>query len=167
MRSIAVAASLALAFVAFALVPSSATAYDLSAIGVRVGNVDPEGADGAFTVGGHLEFEEYGTRLHLQPGVMFWSSGDLSDVNPNFDVMYHFERPGSVSPYVGAGMGVHFYSFNLPGPNDTSTNIGANLFGGLLIPASTLRLFVEGRYVASDRSQAMITGGATFPLGHH
>jgi len=167
MKSIAVAASLALAFMTLALVPSSATAFGLSAIGGRVGSVDPEGADGAFTVGGHLELEEYDTRVHLQPGVMFWSSGYLSDVNPNFDVMYHFQRAGSVSPYLGAGMGLHFYSFNLPGPNATSTDIGANLFGGLLIPAPTLRLFVEGRYVASDRSQAMITGGVAFPLGHH
>ena len=166
MKSSAVAASLALAFLAFALVPSSATAFDLSAIGVRAGEMDPEGAGGAFTVGGHLEFEQSGTRLHLQPGVLFWSSGSLSDVNPNFDVMYHFQRAGTVSPYVGGGAGLHFYSLDLPGPNETNTDIGLNLLGGLLIPASTLRLFVEGRYVATDRSQAMIAGGATFPLGH-
>ena len=108
MKSFAVAASLALAFLAFALVPSSATAFDLSAIGVRAGEMDPEGAGGAFTVGGHLEFEQSGTRLHLQPGVLFWSSGSLSDVNPNFDVMYHFQRAGTVSPYVGGGAGLHF-----------------------------------------------------------
>jgi len=167
MKSLAVAATLALAFVTFALAPSSATAFGLSAIGGRVGSVDPEGADGAFMAGGHLEFEQYGTQFHLQPGVMFWSSGNVSDVNPNFDVMYHFHRSGKMSPYLGAGMGVHFYSFDSPGANGTNTDIGANLFGGLLIPANTLRLFVEGRYVASDRSQAMITGGVTVPLGHH
>jgi len=73
----------------------------------------------------------------------------------------------AVAASLALASGLHFYSLDLPGPNETNTDIGLNLFGGLLIPASTLRLFVEGRYVATDRSQAMIAGGATFPLGHH
>lgn len=166
MKSVAVTASLAFALLTFALAPPCAAAYGLSAVGLRAGGVDPEGADGAFTVGGHLEFEESGTRLHLQPGVLLWSSRGLSDVNPNFDLMYHFQRAGSVSPYVGAGMGLHFYSIDLPGTNDTHTDIGANLFGGVLVPASSLRMFFEGRYVATDRSQTMLTGGVMIPVGH-
>ena len=166
MKSLPIVAALTLALAAVVFVASSAGAYGLSGIGGRMGAVDPDRADGAVTVGGHLELEESGSRVHLQPGVLFWSTNGLSDVNPNFDVMYHFARAGRVGPYVGGGAGMHFYSLDVPGPNDSKTDLGANLFGGVLIPSSSLRFFVEGRYVATDRSQAMITGGVTMPLHH-
>src|SRR5712675_1428201 len=102
MKSLPIVAALALALAVLSFAPSSAGAFGLSGIGARVGQVDPEGAGGAF--------EEGGTRLHLQPGVMFWSSDGVHDVNPNFDLMYHFARAGEVSPYLGAGAGLHFYS---------------------------------------------------------
>ncbi|HYQ96034.1 MAG TPA: hypothetical protein VER38_03400 [Candidatus Eisenbacteria bacterium] len=166
MKSLTVMGALTLALAALVFVPSSAGAFALSGIGGRMGGVDPDGAAGAVTVGGHLEFEESGSRVHLQPGVMFWSTNGLSDVNPNFDLMYHFAPAGRVGPYVGAGAGMHFYSFDVPGPSNSNTDLGANLFGGVLIPSSSLRLFVEGRLVATDRSQAMITGGVTLPFHH-
>ena len=161
------AMALVLAFVAFTVSPMPAYAFGLSGIGGRVGGVDPEGADGSVLVGGHLEFEESGTQWHIQPGAMYWSADGLSDFNPNLDVMYHFNRSNEVSPYLGAGAGVHFYSFDVPGPNNNDTDMGANLFGGVVIPSSSFRMFIEGRYVASDRSQASINGGFTVPFGHH
>jgi hypothetical protein len=165
MKALPIMAVLAIAL-ALVFVPSSSSAFGLSGIGGRVGSVDPDGADGAVTVGGHFEFEESGSRLHLQPGVMFWSADGLSDVNPNFDLMYHFSPSSSVGPYLGAGAGAHFYSFDVPGADDSDTDFGANLFGGVLFPTRSLRFFAEGRYVASDRSQVMITGGVTMPLHH-
>lgn len=167
MKRLTAMAAVIMAFVAFTVLPTPAHAFGLSGIGARVGGVDPEGADGSVLVGGHLEFEESGSKLHLQPGVMYWSSDRLSDFNPNFDVMYHFARSSEVSPYVGAGAGLHFYSFDVPGPNDSDTDLGANLFGGVLLPSNSLRMFIEGRFVASDRSQASINGGVTMPFGHH
>jgi hypothetical protein len=167
LKSLPIAAALALALTVLSVAPSSVGAFGLSGIGARVGQVDPEGAGGAFAVGGHLEFEEGGTRLHLQPGVMFWSSDGVHDVNPNFDLMYHFAPAGRVSPYLGAGAGLHFYSVDLPVGSDTNTDLGANLFGGVLVPMSSVNLFGEARYVASDRSQFAVTGGVTLPFGHH
>ncbi len=166
MKSLPVLAALVCMFVGFNPAPTSAGAFGLSGIGARVGNVDPEAAGDAMAVGGHLEFEQSGTRLHLQPGVMFWSSEEVRDFNPNFDLLYHFAPAGRVSPYLGAGAGAHFYSIDVPGPNDTHSDLGGNLFGGVLVPASSLRLFGEARYVATDRSQFMITGGVTLPFGH-
>ncbi|SRR6266446_3221381 len=167
MKSLPVLAALLFALMVLVLAPTSAGAFGLSGIGARIGEVDPEGADGAFTIGGHLELEQSGTRLHLQPGVMYWSSRDVHDFNPNFDLMYHFAPGGRVSPYVGGGVGAHFYSIDLPGPNDTHSDLGANFFGGVLVPSGSLRLFGEARYVATDMSQFMITGGVTMPFGHH
>jgi hypothetical protein len=168
MKRLTALAAVILAFVAFTVSPTQAHAFGLSGIGARVGGVDPEGAGGSVLVGGHLEFEESGTKLHLQPGVMYWSSDRLSDFNPNFDVMYHFARSSEVSPYVGAGAGLHFYSLDVPGgANSSNTDLGANLFGGVLLPSNSVRMFIEGRFVASDRSQASINGGVTLPFGHH
>jgi len=158
MKSISTIAALGLAVLALVLAPLPAHAFGLSGVAAKVGGENPEHADGSVLVGGHLEFEKAGTRFHLQPGLMYWSSNGLSDVNPNLDVMYHFARPGRVSPYVGAGAGMHFY-------NNDNSDLGANLFGGFLIPSNAMRLFVEGRYVATDRSQTQITGGVTFPVG--
>jgi len=167
MKRFAAVAAVVLALVALTVSQASAHGFGLSAFGLRVGGVDPEKADGSALVGGHLEFEEFGTRLHLQPGILYWSSDHLSDFNPNFDVMYHFVPTSEVSPYLGAGAGLHFYSSDVLGPNDSGTDLGANLFGGVLIPSRSLRLFIEGRFVASDRSQASINGGVTLPFRHH
>lgn len=167
MKSLPIMAAFLIALAALHVAPSTAGAFGLSGIGARVGEVDPEGSGSALAVGGHLEFEQSGTQLHLQPGVMFWSSDGVRDINPNFDLMYHFASPGRVSPYVGAGAGLHFYSVDLPlGGSDSSSDFGMNLFGGVLVPMSSARLFGEARYVATDNSQFGITGGVTLPFGH-
>lgn len=165
MKSLSIAAALMLALLGSTFAPP-AGAFDLSGVGARVGNVSPDGAGDTFMAGGNLELEQSGTRVHLEPGLMVWSSDGIRDINPNFDVMYHFSPAGETSPYVGAGLGMHFYSIDLPGPNDSSSDLGANLFGGVLVPVNSLRLFGEARYVATDRSQFMISGGVTLPIGH-
>jgi hypothetical protein len=69
-----------------------------------------------------------------------------------------------VSPYLGAGAGLHFYGTDPP--SNTSTDVGINMIGGLLFPSAGANFFLEGRYVASDRAQAGIYGGVTLPLAH-
>ncbi len=160
MRSMPVMTALALALLVFTIAPPPAHSFGLSGAAARVGGVDPDDADGAVLVGGHLELEQSDTRFHLQPGAMYWSSNGVSDFNPNFDVMYHFAPSTRLSPYLGAGAGMHFYSGNAD-----DTDLGANFFGGLQVPSRSARLFLEGRYVATDRSQMSISGGVTFPIG--
>lgn len=141
----------------------TARAFGLTGIGGRIGTLDPDGREGTLAGGAHLEFEELGSRFHVQPNFIYWSSDGLSDANPNFDLSYHFAPAGRVSPYLGGGAGLHFYGSD--GPGDPGTDVGLNLFGGLVIPSPSASFFMEGRYVASDRSQAAIYGGVTLPLG--
>jgi len=159
-RSIVTAACLTL--LASAVGVSSAAAYALSGVGGRMGSVDPDRWDNGLAVGAHLEFEQPDTRVHLQPGFIYWSNDGLSDFNPNFDLYYHFGSPGRVSPYVGGGAAIHAYSYD--GPGSPGTDLGANLFAGVAFPSASARFFVEGRYAATDRSQASIMGGVTLPL---
>jgi len=60
----------------------------------------------------------------MQPGFIYWASDGLSDVNPNFDLYYHFAPAGRVSPYLGGGAGLHFYGTMAPAiraPTSAST----------------------------------------------
>ncbi|MGH7680951.1 MAG: hypothetical protein ACRENN_03085 [Candidatus Eiseniibacteriota bacterium] len=146
------------------LMPSRAGAMDLWGIGPRIGSVDPDGMDQALTVGVHFDLQESGSRIHLIPNVMYWDQDGLADINPNMDAMYHFGSAGSVSPYLGAGVGLHFYSSD--GPTDPGTDPSANFFGGVLVPARSMSWFFEGRAVVADRDEFGLLTGVTFPLSH-
>jgi hypothetical protein len=143
--------------------PSSAAAFALSGVDARVGVMDPDGVDGTVAVGGGLNFQQAGSHVHLMPNVLFWNESGLSDVNTNFDASYHFEPAGRVSPYVGGGLGVHFYSAD--SRPDPGTDLGANLFGGVSLPMRGASLYLEGRTALTDRSEFGLMTGATFYLG--
>ena len=151
-----------LSIILLAVGAGSAHAFGLSGVGGRIGSADAEGLEGTLAGGAHLEFEETGSRLHMQPSLLYWSSNGLSDANPNFDLYYHFGPAGRVSPYVGGGAGLHFYESE--GPGDPGSDVGFNMIGGLLFPSAAASFFMEGRYVAGDRSQAAVYGGVTLPL---
>lgn len=146
------------------LAPSTSDAFAVGGIGPRVGVVDPDGMDGTFAVGMHLDMQQPGSQVHLMPNVMYWDEGGLSDINPNFDAMYHFGAAGAVSPYLGGGVGVHFY--NSDGPVNPGSDPSANFFAGLLIPSRSMSLFFEGRAVVADRDQFGVLTGVTVPVSH-
>lgn len=156
-------ALLGLATLATLSAPARAIAFVPTAMGPVVGAVDPDGVDGALSVGAEVSLERGGSPVHLEPNILYWSENGLSDVNPNFDVSYHFLPSTQVAPYVGAGLGLHFYSSD--GPDDPGTDPGANFFAGVTLPAQSMRFFFEGRVAATDRSQAGILAGAMFYLG--
>jgi hypothetical protein len=136
-----------------------AYAFGLTGGGGKLGVVDPEGRmDETAAFSAHLEFEEPGSKVHLIPGVGYWNQDGVSDVNPNLDLYYHFLPEGRVTPYVGAGMGLHAYDFD---SGADETDIGANLIGGVRVPLQKSHFFMEGRYVASELSQFGIAGGVT------
>ena len=142
------------------LAPASTFALDFSGAGARVGFVDPEDSDGGLAIGGHLEFEQAGSNWHFRPNVMWWDGDPLSGVNINFDGFYHFGPQSKTVPYLGAGVGMNLV--DVEGPADGENDPAVNLFGGIQFPASDrATLFLEGRYVASDVSQAGVFFGFT------
>ena len=140
--------------------PSPASAFGLSGFGGKLGYVTPENLDGTMTVGAHLEFAQPESRVHLIPSLMYWQTNDFSDFSANADLYYHFVREGLVTPYLGAGLGINF--FNNDRSDQSDTQLGANLFGGIRLPASSFNYFLEGRYTASDVNQFALLGGITF-----
>ena len=144
--------------------PPPASAFDLTGFGGKLGYMSPEHRDAALAVGAHMEFEQIGSRVHLLPNVMYWKAGDLSDLSANADLYYHFISEGQVTPYVGAGLGVNFFSDDRS--NQSDTKLGLNLIGGFRIPAPAVHYFLEGRYTASNISQFGLLGGITFHGWH-
>lgn len=149
-----------LALAAMCVLPVGASAFGLSGVGGSLGLVKADGVDNTGVFGGHMEFEEPGSRFHLMPSLLVWSNDGVRDVNPNFDFYYHFNPEGRVSPYLGAGAAVHAYHFN--GSDTNSNDLGANMLGGVRFPMSGADLAVESRYAMSDRSQFTVMGRVTF-----
>jgi len=147
----------------FVLCASTAHAFDFAGAGAKVGMMDPEGSDGAPAVSAHMEFDQRGTQWHLMPSMMLWNSNTMTGVSGNMDMYYHFVAEGAATPYAGTGVGINH--FDPSGPDNGSTRLGLNLFGGMRFPMSSGHLFVEGRYTATRYSQISLLGGMTF-LGH-
>lgn len=149
--------------VALSFITSAARAYGVSGVGGSGGFVSPEARDATATVGMHAELEQPGNKIHLVPGFMYWGSDRRSDFNPNMDVLYHVLPDSKVTPYVGAGLGMHMRGGPLA--SDDDTDLGMNLMGGVRFPGRTARIFVEGRHTVSDVSQSAVLAGATFKIG--
>lgn len=149
--------------VALLVAAGSAGAYGVTGVGGSGGVLSPEARDATGTLGMHAELERRGTKLHLMPGVMYWGSERRSDFNPNLDVVYHVLPERGLTPYLGAGVGIHMRGGPLP--SDDDNDLGMNLMGGVRFPGNSARIFVEGRHTMSDLSQTALLAGATFRIG--
>src|SRR5512134_3668298 len=154
MKSIRIIIIAAVSLAVLFLAPSSAHAYGGSGV-----VLSPESRDATGTLGMHAELEQSGTKVHLMPGVMYWGSDRRTDFNPNMDVLYHVRKEDRLTPYVGAGLGVHLRGGPLP--TDESTDLGMNLMGGVRFPGRSANIFLEGRHTVSDVSQTALLAGAT------
>jgi hypothetical protein len=139
--------------------PSTSSAYQMTGVGGKFGFTSPEGLDGTVTVAGQLEFTN-DNRVHLVPNLAYWKVDQVSDVNPNMDVYYHFHPETQPSPYVGGGVGVDVRNSDLP--DRTGTSLSANVIGGYRFPSGSNHYFVEGRFTASEESRLAVVGGITF-----
>lgn len=151
---------LASLLVALCAAPGVSHAYGMTGAGGKLGFASPEDLDGTMMVGGHMEFEQNGSRLHLMPNLMYWNVDRVSDVNPNFDVYYHFASEGRLTPYLGGGLGLNVTNSHIT--DRTRTALGANLIGGFRFPGQANHYFVEGRYTASETPAVALLGGITF-----
>jgi hypothetical protein len=164
MKSIRIITSIAAVSLAVLfLAPSSAHAYGVSGVGGSGGVMSPESRDATGTLGMHAELEQTGNKIHLMPGVMYWGSDRSTDFNPNMDVVYHVRKENRLTPYVGAGLGVHLRGGPLP--SDEATDLGMNVMGGVRFPGRSANIFLEGRHTVSDLSQTAVLAGATFHIG--
>lgn len=119
-----------------------------------------------FHVGAHLDYGNFAKHVRFQPNVEVGFGDDLTLVTLNFEAAYRFRETWDVwSPYLGGGLGVNFASYGNDGlGDDTSTDLGVNVLGGIERGMSSGdRFFLEAKLGLVDESPDLkLTVGWTF-----
>lgn len=151
-----------------AVVPAAAHAQGrlTNAIGPRVGlSMDPD----QFVLGGQMDLGELAPDLTLTPNIELGFGDDITTIQLNADLHYHFLVSGSAwRPYAGGGLGVAYYSFDAPPGfqgDDSETEIGLNIVGGAIVPTrGGSRFFTELRLGIADLPDLKVLVGWNFSL---
>jgi hypothetical protein len=169
-------ATLGLTILAFALLlaiaPGIATAQDdasgkddlgFRGWGPRVGlTMDPDQVH----IGAHMDYGVFGPRVRFQPNIEAGFGDNITLIAFNFEAAYRFrDRWDAWTPYLGGGIGLDWWNYddNFPGNNDSDTDLGASILGGIERGLSNgNRFFVEAKLGLSDAPDAKFTVGWTF-----
>ena len=131
-----------------AMIPAAANAEALTtAYGPRLGfSTDPD----QLVVGGQIELGEMAPDLTFIPNIELGFGDNVTTIQLNADVHYHFRVSGSAwRPYVGGGLGIAFYDFDNGAGSDSE--FGLNVIGGSIVPTKGgSRFFVELKLATSD-----------------
>ena len=147
---------------------------------------------GGFLLAAHANLGDLTKDLNLVLDIEYFSTSTtvnggtwkVSDFAINANVHYNFEMEGMIKPYVGAGLGLDFFSttasatipgysngfFTIPAQTVSATGSATRLGINLLVGANyklndKMTLFLEPRYViASDLDNFQIKVGVTWAL---
>jgi hypothetical protein len=164
------AVSWAAASSAFAAAGSSGFGY--RGWGARGGGTfDPD----QIHAGVHVDMGNLATRLRFQPNVEVGFGDDVTAVAVNFEALYFFsENWDGFSPYTGAGLGVNYFSFDVPDAakeaveavggeiDDSETDAGITVIGGVEKGFATGRFLTELKLGLIDAPDFKVTVGWTF-----
>jgi len=157
---------LALAF-AVLLTPAGALAQDgnsdvgFRGLGPRVGmTIDPD----QFHFGGHVDFGNFARRVRFQPSVEIGISDDVTVTALNFEGTYRFNERWDVwVPYLGGGPSLNIVNFDDGPGDDSDTDVGLNIVGGVERGLSDGdRFFTELKLGLADAPDLKMTVGWTF-----
>ena len=132
-----------------ALVPLTAQAKGPvgNAYGVRLGfSTSPD----QLVLGGQMSIGEVAPSLSFDPNVELGFGDNTTIIGFNLDMHYHFDLSNSSwRPYIGAGAGINFVSFDVPpgvGADDSETDVaGAFIFGAGVPTKGGNRFFTEAK----------------------
>ena len=134
-------------------------------IGPRFGfSVDPD----QVVFGGQIVIGEVAPSMTFDPNLELGLGDDVTTVGLSFDLHYHFAITNSEwRPYLGAGVGVHFFDVDQPPPlrDDTSTETGGNFIIGAGVPTrSGSRFFTELKLGLGDIPSLKMLAGWVFKM---
>jgi hypothetical protein len=143
----------------------SSSSHIANAWGPRVGfSSSPD----QVVVGGQLDLGELAPDLTFSPNIEFGAGDNVTVIAFNGDVDYRFRVSGSSwRPYLGAGLGVNHYEFDVPFgfPNVSDTKVGLNIIVGAIVPTQTgSRFFAEARLGSSDLPDFKLMVGWNFKM---
>jgi len=152
---------------ALALAPPVARAAQESSPGSDVGfrgwgprlgvSINPD----QFHFGAHLDFGNFTQHVRFQPNIEVGVGDDLTLVTINAEAAYRFMSRWDVwSPYLGGGFGANVKNYD---NDDTETDVGVNLLGGIERGLSHGdRFFIEAKFSLNDVPDAKVAIGWTF-----
>lgn len=147
-----------------AVLPLAATAGPFSAWGPQIGF---SSGPNQVVVGGHLLVRDVAPELDLVPGVDLGFGDSQTLVTINGDFRYRFQIKSQWVPYVGAGLAVHFFSFDNPGPgvDNSETKAGGQILAGAQVPTkSRNEFFAELKLGLGDSPDFKAMAGWSFGL---
>ena len=170
-----------------AIAPAAMAQSDigLKNLGVAVGYVSPESADGTFSIGGFADLGTMAPNIGLEARLDYWSWSEsaygaettVSDVTLGARGKYYFETANPrLRPFAGAGLGIHIISVEFNAPpgfppdmsySDSMNKLGLDLGGGIVTPINDRTNFLgEAWYgIVSDADQFSLRAAVSFKLG--
>ena len=119
-------------------------------------------------LGGQLQMGNVAPEIDFVPGVDLGIGDNVTWISLNGDFHYRFVISGATwQPYAGAGVAVHFVSWdtNLVGRNSSETLAGGSLLFGADVPTKTgSRFFVEGKVALGDGPSLKVIAGWHFKM---
>ncbi len=114
--------------------------------------------------GAHLDFGQFANHVRFQPNVELGFGDNVKLFTLNAEAAYRFSANWDVwSPYLGGGVGANIKSVDAGNNNDSETDIGVNVLGGIEKGLSNGdRFFIEGKFSLNDVPDAKVTVGWTF-----
>jgi hypothetical protein len=161
---VAVAAALVAVAMPAAAQTTTAEKFEISMYGPRIGfSSNPD----QFTIGAFAGLGEIAPHLSMRPSADLGFGDHIFSFLFNADLAYSFTVGSAAVPYAGAGLGIAYYNFDVPagvvGVDDSSTNIGLNIFGGMEIDLGNYKNgFAELRLGVDEMPDLKITVGIGF-----
>lgn len=138
--------------------------FEISRYGPRIGfSSNPD----QFTIGAFAGLGELAPHLSMRPSADLGFGDHLFSFIFNADLAYSFTIGSAAVPYAGGGLGVGYYKFDVPdgvvGVDDSTTEVGINLFGGVEMDLGDYKNgFAELRLGIDDLPDLKITVGIGF-----
>jgi opacity protein-like surface antigen len=126
---------LALLVLVLAIVPAASAAD----FGIRAGRYDDAGND---FVGAELAFDL--GALSIVPNVEYSLEDDVTSGSANIDVTVDVLTVASITPYVGAGLGLTYFDTDALG---TESDLVGNLIGGVSFQLAPITPYAQVKYV--------------------
>ena len=129
--------------------------------GPRVGlSVDPDQVH----FGAHLDYGNFAKHVRFQPNVELGLSDHLKLFAINAEAAYRFSEKWDVwTPYLGGGIGANIKSYDDGHGNQSDTDLGVNILGGIEKGLDNGdRFFIELKVSLNDIPDLKVTVGWTF-----
>ena len=160
-RVILIAAALVVALGSAPALADPETEVGFRGWGPRVGlSLNPDQVH----FGAHLDFGNFARHVRFQPNMELGFGDNMKLFTVNAEASYRFSSRWDVwTPYLGGGLGANIKSADNGKDNNSHTDLGVNLLGGIEKGLSNGdRFFIESKFSVNDIPDAKVTIGWTF-----